>query len=104
MRKLGRSSGMVTGEARLRPSLETAYDCDALQALTNARLAALLPRATGEEAGGLLSASRAAFLGHGKRARPLITMLACAHVGGDVQRALDFGCAVEIVHAASLVL
>ncbi|OYX33383.1 MAG: hypothetical protein B7Y99_07440 [Caulobacterales bacterium 32-69-10] len=104
MRKLGRSSGMVTGEARLRPSLDAAYDFDALLALTNTRLAALMPRESGDETGVLLTASRMAVLGQGKRVRPLITMLACAHAGGDAQRALDFGCAVEIVHAASLVL
>ena len=54
---------------------------------------------------GLLSlAAREALLGQGKRVRPVLAMLAAAHVGGSPDDALDYGCALEMVHAASLVL
>jgi geranylgeranyl diphosphate synthase, type II len=54
---------------------------------------------------GLLSASaREALLGPGKRGRPVLAMLAAEHVGGRPEAALDFGCAVEMVHSASLIL
>lgn len=49
-------------------------------------------------------AAREALLGQGKRVRPVLAMLAAAHVGGRPDDALDYGCALEMVHAASLVL
>ena len=39
----------------------------------------------------------------GKRHRPLITLLACAAVGGDEQRALAAGAAIEHFHTAALI-
>ena len=39
----------------------------------------------------------------GKRTRPAMTMLACEAVGGDPQRALCGGCAIEFFHAAALI-
>jgi geranylgeranyl diphosphate synthase type II len=52
----------------------------------------------------LADAVRAACLSGGKRARPMLAMLSAAHFGGRELAALDFGCAVEMVHTASLVL
>lgn len=52
----------------------------------------------------LAVAAREALLGHGKRVRPILAMLAAAHVGGRPEAALDYGCALEMVHTASLVL
>ena len=52
----------------------------------------------------LSSAVHGALLGRGKRVRPLLALLSAAHSGGDWQAALDFSCATEMVHAASLVL
>ncbi len=49
-------------------------------------------------------AVRHALLAPGKRVRPLLTMLTAAELGTDPLRALDAGCAVELVHTASLVL
>jgi geranylgeranyl diphosphate synthase type II len=43
-------------------------------------------------------------LGPGKRVRPLLAMLSSAHFGGRELAALDFGCALELIHTASLVL
>jgi geranylgeranyl diphosphate synthase, type II len=52
----------------------------------------------------LNKAVRHALLAPGKRVRPLLTMLTAAELGADPVRALDAGCAVEMVHTASLVL
>nr|WP_272874743.1 polyprenyl synthetase family protein [Roseomonas marmotae] len=45
-----------------------------------------------------------ALIGPGKRLRPMLTLLAAHRCGGDEAAALDAGCAVEMVHTASLVL
>ncbi len=52
----------------------------------------------------LNQAVRHSLLAPGKRVRPLLTMLAAAEFGADPLVALDAGCAVEMVHTASLVL
>jgi geranylgeranyl diphosphate synthase, type II len=52
----------------------------------------------------LTDAVRDICLRPGKRIRPLLAMLSSAHFGGRDLAALDFGCALELVHAASLVL
>jgi geranylgeranyl diphosphate synthase type II len=65
------------------------------------RLEALLPRSG---AALLVDAVRAACGGSGKRIRPTLAMLSTAHFGGRELAALDFGCAVEMVHTASLIL
>lgn len=67
------------------------------------RLAALLPEASGAAAR-LTETARYVLLAPGKRLRPLLAMAAAEHWGGDPWLALDAGCAVEMVHAASLVL
>jgi geranylgeranyl diphosphate synthase type II len=67
----------------------------------NLRLERLLP-GSGSEI--LVDAVRAACGGGGKRLRPTLAMLSAAHFGGREIAALDFGCALEMVHAASLIL
>lgn len=67
------------------------------------RLAALVPEASGA-AGRLTEAARYALLAPGKRLRPALAMASAEHWGGDPLSALDAGCAVEMVHAASLIL
>jgi geranylgeranyl diphosphate synthase type II len=49
-------------------------------------------------------AVRYTLLAPGKRIRPLLTILAARELGADPLDALDAGCALEMVHAASLVL
>ncbi|QBX37807.1 polyprenyl synthetase family protein [Brevundimonas sp. MF30-B] len=67
------------------------------------RLGQLIPEPDG--AGDILPhVVRSALCGPGKRVRPVMAMMACEHVGGDPADALDFGCAVEMMHASSLVL
>ncbi|MBX7081773.1 MAG: polyprenyl synthetase family protein [Nannocystaceae bacterium] len=39
----------------------------------------------------------------GKRMRPLLTVAACEAAGGDCERALPAACAIEMIHAYSLV-
>lgn len=75
-----------------------------LSGLTDDRLRSLMPERHRGETGVLFEAAGSALLGRGKRARPIMSMLACAQVGGRPEDALDFGCAVEIVHAASLIV
>ncbi|MBW3558410.1 MAG: polyprenyl synthetase family protein [Proteobacteria bacterium] len=67
------------------------------------RLATLVPETAGAAAR-LTEAARYALLAPGKRIRPLLAMAAAEHWGGDPSAALDAGCAVEMVHAASLIL
>lgn len=51
----------------------------------------------------LREAMRYAVLGGGKRMRPLLTIAACEAAGGDAVAAMPAACAVELVHAYSLV-
>jgi geranylgeranyl diphosphate synthase type II len=64
------------------------------------RLAELAPA----PASPVAAAVRDVLLGPGKRVRPLLVLLAADALGGDEDAALDPACAVEMVHAASLVL
>jgi geranylgeranyl pyrophosphate synthase len=43
-------------------------------------------------------------LASGKRLRPLVTLLTSLHFGDRTLRALDCACAIELVHAASLIM
>jgi len=46
---------------------------------------------------------RYSVLGGGKRIRPVLMLAACEAVGGDVRHALPAACAVEMIHAYSLI-
>jgi geranylgeranyl diphosphate synthase type II len=52
----------------------------------------------------LTGAMRAGALGAGKRMRPLLMMLVARDLGCDSPALTDVACAVEMVHAASLIL
>ena len=75
----------------------------AIQAAVEARLAALLPT-QGNARDLVAAAMRECTLAPGKRLRPLLLALTAQGLGANAQAALDLGCAVEMVHAASLVL
>ena len=47
---------------------------------------------------------RHALTSPGKRFRPVVTLLTVQQFAGDVARAVDPACAVEMIHAASLIL
>lgn len=75
----------------------------ALRAAIDCRLQQLLPEA-GNERNLIALAMRESTLAPGKRMRPILLVLAAEGLGHDGTQALDLGCAVEMVHAASLVL
>jgi geranylgeranyl diphosphate synthase type II len=52
----------------------------------------------------LAEAMRYGVMGSGKRVRPVLCFLAAADFGVDPEPLLDFGCALELVHSASLML
>jgi geranylgeranyl pyrophosphate synthase len=62
-----------------------------------------LPSPGPEGEGRLAAAMHHAVLGGGKRLRPVTVLAACRAVGGEEQQALAGACAVELVHAYSLV-
>jgi geranylgeranyl diphosphate synthase type II len=74
----------------------------ALQRALQARLDELLP--AGQERDLLAAAMRESTLAPGKRLRPLMLLLSAEGLGACPRAALELGCAVEMVHAASLVL
>ena len=79
-----------------------------LRAQIDARLAALLAE-EGAAPRPLREAVRYALLSPGKRLRPVLAVLSAEHFGASRRlglnaAALDAGCAVEMVHAASLIL
>jgi geranylgeranyl diphosphate synthase type II len=67
------------------------------------RLAELLP-AAGNERDLVARAMRESTLAPGKRMRPLLLVLAARGLGHEGEQAIDLGCAIEMIHAASLVL
>ena len=71
----------------------------ALKAQVEARLAELAPPLGGR----LAAAMHHALSTPGKRLRPLLLLLTATQLGGSETSALDAACAVEMVHAASLV-
>lgn len=75
----------------------------ALRALVDQRLAALVAPAESPPLA-LNRAIRHALLAPGKRVRPLLAMLTAAEFGAPAHHALDTGCALEMIHTASLIL
>ena len=51
----------------------------------------------------LLDAMRYSLLAGGKRIRPVLTMKFCQAIGGTMEDALEFACAVEMLHTYSLI-
>lgn len=51
----------------------------------------------------VLDAMKYSAEGGGKRIRPVLTLEFCRVCGGDVQRAIPFACAVEMIHTYSLI-
>lgn len=65
-------------------------------------LEALLPAEEGRSSK-LNQAMRYSVLGGGKRIRPILAIASCEAVGGETEGILPFSCALEMVHAYSLV-
>ncbi|MBP3452614.1 MAG: polyprenyl synthetase family protein, partial [Clostridia bacterium] len=51
----------------------------------------------------LLEAMEYSLAAGGKRLRPVLLLSACDMAGGDVQLALPFACALEMIHTYSLI-
>ena len=51
----------------------------------------------------LLEAMRYAVMGGGKRIRPIFTLAACESAGASISSAVDVACAIEMIHAYSLI-
>ncbi|HEY3798814.1 MAG TPA: polyprenyl synthetase family protein [Caulobacteraceae bacterium] len=79
------------------------HSVESLRLQVDRRLAELIP-APAQEPGRLGEAAHYALLAPGKRFRPLLTLLSAEAFGSPAGRALDIACAMEMVHAASLVL
>ena len=43
------------------------------------------------------------LLAEGKRLRPVLVLACCDAVGGEINSALPFACAIEMIHAYSLI-
>lgn len=88
------------------PRRKRADDCRALDELrtdVEAHLATALPASRGPSDLVTL-AMREAVLSPGKRVRPLLLLAAGGSLGVPARKLLDAACALEFVHAASLVL
>ena len=78
-----------------------------LKQLVEDRLDALLPLtqgfADGEIPGLQAESMRYSLLAGGKRLRPCMLLKACEINGGDISEALDYACAMEMIHTYSLI-
>jgi geranylgeranyl diphosphate synthase type II len=74
-----------------------------LRAEVDLALHDLLP-SPGADSNRLHEAMRQAVLSPGKRIRPILALLSAEHLGCPTSRAMPAACALEMVHAASLVL
>lgn len=81
---------------------EPTTSLDATRRRIEDRLQALLP--SDGEAHGLSAAIADGALAPGKRLRPLMTVIVAEDLGGPSAAAVEIGCAIELVHAASLIL
>jgi len=85
----------------------TSFDLDQYRQLWTPRIDAVLLEildGLGEGCPGVLrEAMRHALLGGGKRLRPILCIAAARACGGDEEAALRPGCALEMIHAYSLV-
>jgi geranylgeranyl diphosphate synthase type II len=61
-----------------------------------------LPRPQGP-ARRLLEAMRYSLLAGGKRLRPILALAACEAVGGGIEAAMGLACAIEMIHAYSMI-
>lgn len=90
----------MTVNAQVLQSTRTSSHTARLKETVDARLKALAPAIDGDMLG---QAVRYALVAPGKRLRPLLTILTAEEFDVDPADALDAGCTLEIVHAASLI-
>lgn len=93
----------LQGETGPPGAVDGVVDADYLRALVNRRLGLLVPSEQIPPQR-LHRAVRYALLAPGKRVRSLLCVLAAHAAGRDDLAPIDAGCAVEMVHTASLIL
>ncbi|MBR3927629.1 MAG: polyprenyl synthetase family protein [Clostridia bacterium] len=77
--------------------------------LTQTRLSQLIPSLPenafepGEMPALLAESMRYSLLAGGKRLRPAMLLAACEMLGGEIEPALDYACAIEMIHTYSLI-
>ena len=71
-------------------------------ALIERALASTVPSHNGLEAR-LFEAMRYSLLDGGKRLRPILALASCEAVGGSVDDAMNYACALEMIHSYSLI-
>ena len=79
------------------------WSVEHLRTVVDGRLNSLVPRLDAPPAQ-LHAAMRHSLLAPGKRLRPLLVLLASFHFGIKDLAALDAACALEMIHAASLIM
>ncbi|HEY2525915.1 MAG TPA: farnesyl diphosphate synthase [Candidatus Binataceae bacterium] len=72
-------------------------------ALVERALAGAFNGGAGAPAGRLFEAMRYSLLAGGKRLRPVLALAACEAVGGRLEAAMGFACAIEMIHTYSLI-
>lgn len=80
---------------------DSLHDPGAIKARIDARLAELLCDGSGSQVG---AAMQAGTVPAGKRVRPVLLVLAAQDLGHDSPALIDLGCAIEMVHAGSLIV
>lgn len=95
-----RSARAMNTVTQVTPESLLAGGVPAMRERVQARLAALLP----PDDAGVASAMRSGVLSPGKRIRPLMMLTLATDLGCEAPAVLDMACAVEMVHAASLIL
>ena len=99
----GALNASINGFALAQGDEHDPHGLRALRERVEERMADLLAE-SGDQADLLGAAMRAGALGAGKRMRPLLVMLVARDLGCSSPALVDLACAVEMVHAASLVL
>lgn len=87
--------------AQILQATQCSFHAARLKETIDARLKALAPAVEGSDTLG--QAVRYTLVAPGKRLRPLLTVLTTEEFDVDPADALDAGCALEMVHAASLI-
>ncbi|MFH1557682.1 MAG: polyprenyl synthetase family protein, partial [Pseudomonadota bacterium] len=93
----------VEGGSATALATERTPDLSYLRSVVDRRLGLLLPT-TASNPATLHAAMRHILLAPGKRLRPLLAMSAALRLGADEHAVLDCGCALEMIHAASLII
>ena len=82
--------------------MSTSSKIEKLRALLNPELESLLTNSS-SVGQSMVEAMRYSVLGGGKRIRPILAMATCSGAGADINKVMDSACAIEFIHAYSLI-